>query len=238
MISQKACNSFDNESDVLGRDNPEECLADVVSHEEEPVAHTMGALLIDEETELKRKDTLEQPLGNKDMLLDEMQQIRLEYDDFLEKALNIHVGGRLFDPLLDTATAFSRLRNQVSRRIGEPGTFTLKDLYDFFYGLFATIITRDKDELVYFLYGPYGRKHYGQEDGVAHYCFDQIWTDRRYHDTKTPTGEAFASRRKIFSIMLIHEVPVAIPSFIQEEITDFHIPISADSLRQMFPTWT
>lgn len=238
MISQVAVNSFGNESDFLGRDNLEESLADIVSHQEEPVTHTMGALLIDEETELERKDALERPLGNKDMLLDEMQQIRFEYDYFLVNALNIHVGGRLFDPLLDTATAFRRLQSQVPRRIGKPDTFTLKDLYDFFYSLSATIIPRDKDELIYFYTVHIAANTMAKKMGLLIIALIKFWTDHRYHDTGTPKGEAFASRRKIFSTLLIHKVPVAILRFIREGIIDFHIPISEDSLRQMFPTWT
>lgn len=174
MISQTAVNSFDNEPDVLGRVNREESLTDVVSRKEEPITHTMGALLIDEETELKRKDTLERPLGDKDMLLDKMQQTCLEYDNLLEKALDIHVGGRLFDPPLDALSAFNRLQDRVPRRIGEPDTFTLKDLYDFFYGLFSTIKPREKDDLFYFLYGLSAPKHYGKEDGLVHNCFNQV----------------------------------------------------------------
>lgn len=90
---------------------------------------------------------------------------------------------------------------------------------NFFDGLFSTI-------------------HCGEEGTIVDFCTDQVWTARRYHDKRQSAGESFASRRKIFSILMIHKVPEAILGFIRGGITDFHIPISEDSLRQKFSTWT
>lgn len=221
IIAQTTSKSYDDDPEVLGQNTPEEILADVLSHQDESIresiAITMGAHSINGETGLERKAILRREFGDQD-ILDEVQQIRLTCDNLLERAIDIHAGG-IFDLPRNASAALARMQDQVPRRIGEPDTFIRKDLYDFFDGLFSTIL-------------------YGEKDTTVVYCTDQVWTDRRYHDKRQPAGESFASRRKIFSILVIHQSPEAILSFIKEGITDFHIPISEDTLRQKFPTWS
>lgn len=186
------------------------------------MATTMGAHLITGETGgeigLKWTATLWQDFEYEDNSLDKVQQMRLAYDNLLGRALDIYAGGNL-DLRPKVSAALARIQDQTPRRIGEPDTFTQEDLNDFFYGLFSTI-------------------HCGEEGTIIDFCTDQVWTARRYHDKRQSAGESFASRRKIFSILMIHKVPEAILGFIRGGITDFHIPISEDSLRQKFSTWT
>ncbi|UKZ69409.1 uncharacterized protein TrAtP1_010419 [Trichoderma atroviride] len=221
IIAQTTSKSYDDDAEGLGQNSPEQILADVLSHRDESIkesiATTMGVHLITGDAGLERKATLWQVFEDEDISLDKVQQMRLTYYNLLGRALDIHACGNLDLPPKASA-ALARMEGQVPRRIGEPDTFTRNDLYDFFDGLFSTV-------------------HCDEEDTIVDYCTNQVQTARRYHDKRQPAGESFASRRKIFSILVIHKSPKAILGFIKEGITDFHIPISEDTLRQKFPTW-
>lgn len=223
MIAQNtASKSYDDDPEVLGQNATEDILADVLSHQDESIRESMAnatrAQSIDGETGLERKATLWLDFGDKAMLLDKVQRIRLTYDKLLKSAWDIHARGNLDLPPKASA-ALVRLKGQVPRRIGEADAFTQEDLHDFFDGLFSTM-------------------HCGENNTIVDYCTDQVWTARRYRDKRRPTGQSFASRRRLFSILMIHESPEAILGFIREGITDFHIPISEETLKQKFPTWT
>lgn len=79
---------------------------------------------------------------------------------------------------------------------------------------------------------------YNEDEAIVNYCTDQVWTARQHHSRERPAEGILASRRKLFSVLVIHKSPQAILKFINEGISDFHIPISGDTLRQKFPDWT
>ncbi|KAH8124661.1 hypothetical protein LI328DRAFT_166998 [Trichoderma asperelloides] len=184
----------------------------------ESINGTMGDGSANEEAASEQKTTL-QPLPEmRDTLLEQVLQIRRKYDRLLEKAINIHTDG-IHNLPSEASAALARIECHVQQRIGESDTFHRKDLFGFFDGLLSSIA-------------------YNEDEAIVNYCTDQVWTARQHHSRERPAEGILASRRKLLSVLVIHKSPQAILKFINEGISDFHIPISGDTLRQKFPDWT
>ncbi|KAK7403527.1 hypothetical protein QQX98_010705 [Neonectria punicea] len=155
------------------------------------------------------------------------QRLRVECEGLMDAA----VDALLDNPALITPPAVSSACRQTKdmldsfrnqQNIGNFKGFTREDLRNFFVAIFSSISAFS----------------YGDDSMLARHCTEEVFAERPHPDPQLQGKEKFASRQKLFTILVMHEAPAEILRFIKGGLSDFDIPISTSTLKQHLPMWT